>query len=109
MQLVRQRGQEVTLPGAGLADGHHVDGIVDEGTRSEALHLLAEDRREAVQLQRAEGLLQRQPGLVQQAGGAALVALGTFGLDQLVQERFVGQPTLGGLEREGGKRVGHRR
>lgn len=108
-QVVAERGGQVALPRVRPTDGDDVDRLVEEGAAAQALELLLDNEREAGQLQGAEGLLAGQPGLLQQARGAPLVALVALATDQLIEEGLVGQPGLGGLEGEGGEGVGHRR
>ena len=91
-----------SCPTPGPPDGDDVDRVADEGARAQPLDLLADGRREALQLEGAEGLLGRQPRPAQQAGDAALLALVDLGLDQLVEEGLVGQVGLGRLERQVG-------
>ena len=88
------------LADARFAGGDHIDRVVEEGAAAQSLELLADERRELLELQRAEGLVGWQAREPQQASDAMLVTLDAFGPHQLVQERLVGQVGLGGFERQ---------
>ena len=88
------------LADARFAGGDHIDRVVEEGAAAQPLELLADERRELVELQRAEGLVGWQAREPQQASDAMFVALEAFGPHQFVQERLVGQVGFGGFERQ---------
>ena len=93
-QLVADGRQRMDLPTPGLPGGDHIDRVVEERAAAQSLELLADERREPLELERAEGLVGWQAREPQQASDAMLVALDAFGADQLVQERLVGQVAL---------------
>ena len=59
--------REVTLTRPGLADGDDVDRGLKEAAGAEPFDLLPQPRREAIELERAKGLLRWQARLVEQA------------------------------------------
>src|SRR6202165_1796954 len=77
-----------------------IDRVVEEGAAAQALELFADEWRELLKLQGAEGLIGWQARETLQASDAMLFALQALGADQLVQEGFVGQVGFGGFERE---------
>ena len=56
-ELVAKGGQQVALAYAGLTCGHNVDGVGDERAAAQVLQLLLDIQWEAIELQRAEGLI----------------------------------------------------
>ena len=58
-QLVAQGGKQMAFADARFPHGHDVDRIGDERSATQVLHLLLDDQRETIELQRAERLVGR--------------------------------------------------
>ena len=71
------------------------------------LHLLLDDQRKAIELECAERLVERQPGLPQQSSDTALLTQDTFTLHHFGQIGFVGQVGGRRFQRQVAEVVGH--
>src|SRR5712691_8861151 len=99
-QFVPNGRQGMAFADARFASGDQIDRVVEEGAAAQALELFADEWRELLKLQGAEGLIGWQARETLQTSNAMLFALQALGTDQLVQEGFVGQVGLGGFERQ---------
>src|SRR5579859_6757152 len=85
---------------ARFASRDQIDRVVEEGAAAQALELFADEGRELVELEGAEGLVGWQTREPLQARDAMFFTLQALRADQLVQELLVSQVGFGGLERQ---------
>src|SRR5579871_35172 len=99
-QLVPHRREDVTFSHAWLPHGHYVDRLLQEGTALQPFDLEPQRGWEALQVERAKGLLPWQPRLVEQPLYPPLTAQRHLLLGQRVEIGFMRQTLFGGFERE---------
>src|SRR5438045_9397292 len=97
----------MALADAGFTDGHDVEGIADERATTDVLHLLLDDEREPLELQRLKRLLGRQPGLPEWASDPALRSQDALALHDVGEVSLVREVRVGGVECQAGDVTSH--